>query len=172
MPATLRELVEAEKVVASPAEWAKKGKGKLDLKLALEIDGLIEEGLFLGATALEHLPDQEVVLQLEYHGVRIPGGAGPLARLEWNPLRPHNNKGRGPAELQWIDQVGTHVHGFYDNWNEAGGALLKHNLPVARPLSQPIQAFSAAVDFAGNLFRINNIGVIKTPEWVLELDLG
>jgi hypothetical protein len=139
--------------------------------LPLEIDDLIEEGFFLRATALEHLPDQEVMFQLEYHGVNIPGGTGPLMRLEWNSLRPHNNKGKGPVELRFLDQAPSHVHFFEDNWSESNGALLKDNLPIARPVSEPTQRFSDCVDFAGKLFRINNIRVIKVPEWVLTLDL-
>jgi len=170
MAETLRELVEAEKLIASPADWTKRGR-RLELKLALEIDGLVEEGLFLRGSALERLPDQEVMFQIEYHGIRVPGGTGPLTRIEWNPLRPHNNKAKGPKELRFLDQFGSHVHLFDDNWSEANGALLKDNLPIARPISEPIQGFKECVDFVGNLFRINNIEVIKVPEWVLALDL-
>lgn len=171
MAETLRELVEAEKLIAAPAEWAKRGR-RLELKLPLEIDGLIEEGLFLRASALEHLPDQEVMFQLEYHGLAIPGGTGPLSRVEWNSLRPHNNKGKGPSELRFMDQRPSHVHHFDDNWSDGTGALLRDNLPVARPISEPIQGFIELVDFVGNLFRINNISLVKVPEWVLRLDLG
>jgi hypothetical protein len=170
MAETLRDLVQAEKYIAAPADWTKRGR-RLELKLPLEIEGLVEEGFFLRACALEHLPDQEVMLQLEYHGIRIPGGTGPLVRLEWNSLRPHNNKGKGPPELRFIDQAPSHVHFFEDNWSDQDGALLKDNLPIARPLSEPIQGFTECIDFAGNLFRINNIGLIKVPEWVLTFDL-
>jgi hypothetical protein len=171
MAGTLRELVEAEKLIAAPTDWTKRGK-RLELKLPLEIDGLIEEGLFLRASALEPLPDQEVMLQLEYHGISIPGGTGPLARIEWNSLRPHNNKGKGPAELRFVDQRPSHVHHFHDNWSDETGALLRDNLPVARPIVEPIQEFTDLLDFAGNLFRIKNIRLVKVPEWVLALDLG
>lgn len=171
MADTLRDLVELDKLIAAPAEWHRDHRGRLELKLALEIANLIEEGLFFRATAIERLPDQEVVFQLEYHGVRIPGGSGPLTRFEWNPLRPHNNRGRGPPELRWIEQHGSHMHYFDDNWSAASGALMKHNLPVARPLSQSIQDFTGCVDLVGNLFKISNIHVVKTPEWVLTLPL-
>lgn len=170
MPDTLSDLVTSEKIIRSPAEWTKKGR-RLELKLALEIDSVIEEGLFLRSCVLEQLPDREVMFQLEYHGIRIPGGSGPLARLEWNSIRPHNNRGKGPPELRFVDQSPSHVHLFEDNWSDSDGALLRDNLPIARPVPQPIQGFTECVDFVGNLFRINNIAVIKTPEWVLKLDL-
>lgn len=170
MAGTLHELVHADKSIAAPAEWVKRGR-RLELKLPLEIDGLIVEGLFLRASALEHLPDQEVMFQLEYHGVSIPGGSGPLTRIEWNSLRPHSNKGKGPIELRFIDQQPSHVHYFEDNWSEGNGALLRDNLPIARPISETIQGFTELVDFVGNLFRINNIRLVKVPEWVLTLDL-
>ncbi len=170
MADTLRELVEAEKSIASPTEWAPSGRC-LELKLPLEIDGLIEEQFFFRATAIASLPDEQVVFQLEYHGVRIAGGTGPLCRLEWLPKGTHNNKGQGPAELRFIDQTGTHFHSFEDNWSEKNGALLRDNLPVARPLSQPIQGFRECLNHVGILFRINNIDVVKTPEWVLSFDL-
>lgn len=171
MAETLKELVEAEKLIATVSDWAKRGN-RLELKLPLEIDGLIEEGLFLRATALEHLPDQEVMFQIEYHGLSIPGGTGPLSRIEWNSIRPHNNKGKGPQELRFIEQRPSHVHLFEDNWSDGNGALLRDNLPIARPISEPIQEFTELLYFVGNLFRINNINLVKTPEWVLSLPLG
>ena len=170
MAETLRELVEAEKVIVSPTEWQRIGRC-LEIKLPLEIDGVVEEQFFFRATAIAALPDQQVTFQLEYHGVRIPGGTGPLCRLEWNPKGYHNNKGKGPPEWQFLDQWGTHFHSFEDNWCEKNGALLRDNLPVSVPISQHIQGFTGCLDLVGNLFRINNIGVVLMPEWVLELDL-
>lgn len=169
MAETLRELVEVDKLIAEPTDWASVNRC-LELKLPLSINGLIEEQFFFRATAIPHLPDQNVTFQLEYHGVRIPGGTGPLCRFEWNPRKAHNNKGRGPNELRFMDQNGSHHHSFDDNWSEKNGALLRDNLPVARPVSQPIQGFSQCLEVVGNLFRINNIGVVKTPEWMLNLD--
>ena len=125
-----------------------------------------------GRRDLSLRPDEEVLFQLEYHGVLIPGGTGPLIRLEWNPLRPHNNKGRGPEDLRFLDQIGSHVHHFEDNWHEGSGAMLRDNLPIARPVLKPIQGFNDCLGFVGNLFRINNIELVKTPEWVYSLDLG
>ncbi len=171
MADTLHELVTAEKLIAAPTDWTKKGR-RLELRLPLEIEGVVEEGLFLRGSALEHFPDQEVMFQLEYHGVRVPGGTGPLVRFEWNSLRPHNNKGKGPIELRFTEQRPSHVHYFEDNWNEYSGALLKDNLPIARPINEPIQGFAECLFFAGNLFGISNITVVKTPEWVYALDLG
>lgn len=166
MAETLRELVEAEKLIANPTDWSTQGRC-LDLKLPLMIDGLIEEQFFFRATAIANLPDEQVVFQLEYHGLRIPGGTGPLCRLEWRPKGVHSNKGQGPPELRFMDQAGTHFHSFEDNWCEKNGALLRDNLPVARPVPQPIQGFTECLQVVGNLFRINNIDVVKPPEWVL-----
>ena len=170
MPETLRQLVEAQKTIVSATEWGMVGRC-LELKVPLEIDGVGYEGFFFRATALAHLPDQQVTFQLEYHGVDIPGGTGPLCRLEWNPKGGHNNKGRGPVELQFIQKFGTHFHTFEDNWSDKNGALLRDNLPVARPVSQHIHGFTECLSVIGNLFRINNINVVKTPEWVLDLGL-
>jgi hypothetical protein len=167
---TLRELIQAPKLLAFAADWSRRGR-RLEFLSPIEVDDIIEEGFQFRATAHETRPDEEVVFQLEYHGLRIPGGTGPLARIEWNSLRPHNNKGRGPDELRFRDQVGSHIHQFEDNWNEATGAMLKDNLPIARPLLQPIQGFSECLGLVGNLFGINNIELVKTPEWVYSLDL-
>ena len=133
----------------------------------------MEEQFFFRATAIATLPDEQVVFQLEYHGMRVPGGTGPLCRLEWNPKhgKAHNNKGRGPDQYRFIDTFGTHFHPFELNWCEQNGALLKDNLPIAIPVSEHIQGFRECVAFVGNLFRINNIHVVKTPEWVLDLGL-
>lgn len=171
MARTLLELIVADKLIASPTEWTVTGR-RLGLRLPLEIDGFVEEGFFLRACATASLPDRDVLFQLEYHGVAIPGGTGPLARLEWNTLRPHNNKGKGPEELRFIDQIPTHFHSFEDNWSESEGAMKGDNLPIARPVFQTIQSFTDCVFFVGNLFRINNMQVVKTPDWVYEFDLG
>jgi hypothetical protein len=170
MAESLKELVEAEKKFAEVTEWSRSGQ-RLELKLPLEIDGIVEEQFFFRACALAHLPDEQVTYQLEYHGISIPGGTGPLCRLEWKPKGTHNNKGQGPAELRFIDQTGTHFHSFEDNWCEKNGALLRDNLPVARPITQDIQDFTESLLLAGNLFRIKNIGLVKTPEWMLDLGL-
>lgn len=170
MATTLRELVKAEKLIASPAGWDRTGRC-FGLKLPLEIAGEVVEQFFFRATALAHLPDQQVVFQLEYHGVDIPGGNGPLCRFEWKPKGFHDNKGRGPEELWFTKQWGDHFHSFDDNWSEKNGALMRDNLPIARPVPEPIQGFTECVQYVGNLFRIKNIDVVKTPEWMLELDL-
>jgi hypothetical protein len=171
MAETLHDLVAGDKLIAAPADWTKKGR-RLEIKLPLEIEGVVEEGLFFRGCALEHLPDQEVMFQLEYHGVRVPGGTGPLTRIEWNSLRPHNNKGKGPVELRFVEQRPSHVHRFEDNWSDSNGALLKDNLPIARPITEPIQGFTECLILVGKLFRISNIDVVKAPEWVYALDLG
>lgn len=170
MADTLHDLVNAEKLLASSVEWGPRGR-RLEILIPLEIDEVIEEGFFFRGTALATLPDREMVFQLEYHGVKIPGGTGPLARLEWNSIRPHNNKGKGPEEFRFIDQKPSHVHLFEDNWCEKNGALLKDNLPIARPVIESIQGFNDCLAFVGKLFRISNIGLVKVPEWVYELDL-
>ena len=171
MPPSLRSLVESDKAIRSPADWSLRAKGKLDLKLALSIDGLTIEGLWLKCCAIEHLPEQEVVFMLLYDGVGVPGvhGNACLSRVEWNPVRGHDNKGRGPRELRHVQQSGTHVHYFKDNWNDKDECLMRGNLPVARPVIESIQGFSACLDFVGKLFRINNIIEIKAPEWSAKL---
>lgn len=171
MPSTLHDLVNCEKLIANPTDWARRGR-RLEIVVPLEINEVIEEGLLFRATALERMPDREIVFQLEYHGVKIPGGTGPLMRFEWNTIRPHNNKGKGPSEFQFMDMSPSHVHLFSDNWCEQNGAMLRDNLPVARPISEPIQGFAECLVYVGNLFRISNIGLVKPPEWVYQLDLG
>lgn len=169
MPDTLHDLVTSQKLIATPSDWVKRGR-RLEIVLPLEIDEVIEEGFLFRATALERLPDREMMFQLEYHGIRIAGGAGPLTRFEWNS-RPHNNKGKGPEEFRFLDLKPSHVHFFEDNWCEKNGAMLKDNLPIARPVIESIQGFSECLSYVGKLFRISNINLVKVPEWVYELDL-
>ena len=164
---TLRDLVVAEKQIVENKEWSPAGRS-LEIKLPLFAGEFAPEGFFFRATAIAALPDEQVTFQLEYHGVEIPGGTGPLCRLEWRPKSTHNNKGKGPADLRFIEQVGTHFHSFEENWSDKNGALLRGNLPVARPIAQDIQDFRDCLALVGNLFGINNILVVKTPEWVLE----
>lgn len=170
MPETLHDLVNADKLIAVPGEWVTRGR-RLEVVLPLEIDEIILEGLLFRATALESMPDREVVFQLEYHGVAIPGGTGPLVRFEWNSIRPHNNKGIGPPEFRFMDVIPSHIHLFEDNWSQTNGALLRDNLPIARPISESIQSFTESLAYVGKLFRISNIDLVKVPEWVYKLNL-
>ena len=48
----------------------------MELKLALEIDAVVIEGLFLRCCAMETLPDQEVVFQLEYQAAPFLAARG------------------------------------------------------------------------------------------------
>lgn len=78
MAETLRELVKAHKLIAAPTGWGQAGRC-LELKLPLEIDRLIEEQFFFRATALAHLPHQQVVFQLDTTASASPAGPARFA---------------------------------------------------------------------------------------------
>ncbi|TCP35873.1 hypothetical protein EV292_102462 [Sphingomonas sp. BK235] len=87
-------------------------------------------------------------------------------------MRPHNNKGKGPEDLRYKEQMLSHMHSFEDNWDDIAGALTPDNLPIARPIIATLSQFIDFRDYVGLKFGIMNIDLVKTPEWEYVLDLG
>ena len=100
MSEELRNLFFAEKMLSGELQWVDGHRDASQMLVCpLEIDGVTVEGLRLRASVLKFLPDQELCIQMEFHGRRQK--FEPMCRFEWRPLSPHDNKGRGPAEFKF-----------------------------------------------------------------------
>ena len=108
-----------------------------------------------------------VAFQLEYHRPRQHGSA--LGRVEWRPIKPHDNNGLGPNEHRFRKIIGTHKHPFDLNWRDAAKQLRRGNLPIAIPIELEINDFYTLLDFVGKEFRINNIEKVPSPGWAPRL---
>jgi hypothetical protein len=163
----LPDIFAAEKTMVAVGSWVERDPHRrgdlLTYVSALEIDGVSIPGLRVRATCFRSLPDEAVSIQLEYHRPRQHGGA--LSRIEWNPLKPHNNKGRGPPEFRFVEITQSHIHPFDLNWNETAKQLRRGNLPIAIPIELELKDFSSLLAFAGKSFRINKIEDMPVPEW-------
>src|SRR5262249_55601498 len=162
MPNKIAGLVLAEKSLLDVPVWTVRGADALEFSAPLEVDGVTVEALTLRGRARKPLPDREVVFQLEYHHARIIGG--PVARIEWRPLNAHSNKGLGPEHLKHVIQSGSHHHCFDLNWGWSREAVLRGELPIARPIDEP-NNFRALLAVIGKEFRINNIQLVTPPPW-------
>lgn len=163
MPINFTEVFEAQKALAIAPSWSPRNSEGLEIVCPLSIDGVIIQGLQFRATARVRLPDEMLTFQVEYHPDTEAGG--PLARIEWRPMSPHNNKGVGPVEWQHKLITGCHHHPFAMNMEFAESEVKKGKLPVAIPLTESPANFPALLGFVGKEFRINNIGLVTEPPW-------
>jgi hypothetical protein len=168
MALDLPSIVAAEKTLSVVPKWLlRRHQDWLEVSAPLDISGVTVEGLYLRAQARQNLPEEAVTFQLEYRPppkVRLRGG--PLWRIEWRPLSGHSNKGRGPPELRFKLQTGSHHHPFDLNWAEEPKAVRRGNLPIAVPFPADFEdTYDGLVAFVGQQFKIGNIGVVTTPPW-------
>jgi hypothetical protein len=160
----LRDLFFAEKRLSGELQWVDGHReGTFVLVCPLEIEGVTMEGLRLRASALKFLPDEELCIQMEFHGRRQK--FEPMCRFEWRPLSPHDNKGRGPAEFRFRKIRGSHTHPFEMNLAESMRSTRSRNLRIAIPVVPDPATFEDALEFAGKEFRINNMRSIPRPLW-------
>lgn len=166
MVVNLEELFNAEKTFSIRPDWKKSANdGWLRLVVPLDIDGVTVEGLRLGMYCRQSMPDQSVTLQVEYFPPKRSAKGGPLCRIEWRPMRPHNNKGMGPQEFQFLPISGCHHHSFDLNWRHAQRQVQKGGLPIAVPIGVNLTTFDEVLAFAGNEFRIKDLASVSPPPW-------
>lgn len=130
----------------------------------LDIDGVTVEGLQFRATALLVRRDESITFQLEYFPRRRQPKGGPMERIEWRPLRGHNNKLIGPLEHRNKLQRGSHHHEFRLNWEHSKTAVRKGDLPLSVPI-QPEPSYDEILVFVGKAFRISPIDWVPPPPW-------
>ncbi len=164
MQVDLSILYAASKTVSASAKWKFRDSEWMVLVVPLDIDGVTVEGLSFRATAMRKRPDEAVTFQLEYAPPLGRAKGGPFARVDWKPLRPHNNKKIGPAEFHDIPQTGSHHHDFWLNWRHSEQAVRKGSVDISIPIV-PEMSFEEIVAFVGKEFRILNINSLPKPEW-------
>lgn len=129
---------------------------------SLDVDGVIFQGFRLLVKACRALPEQGVTFQIEH---QFSDKYEPIRRIEWNPLRFHNNKGLGDPAWQFKKFRMSHEHSFEDNWDNRRNRMLPVNLPVAYPLPEPIRSWEELVAFVGQRYRIDGMEGVRKPKW-------
>lgn len=166
----LAEIFYAEKVLPVEPDWKKRvGTKWLRLVCPIDIGGVTIEGLRFTVSAHSEKPDEAVAFQIEYLPPRGNVKGGPLCRLEWRPITPHNNKGLGPAEYRHRVIKTCHLHPFDLNWAEAAKHVRRGDLPIAIPLAVSPSTYEEALAFAGKEFRIKDIEGVAPPPWEARL---
>lgn len=162
MQVDLSVLCAAQKTVPASAKWRFREGEWMALATPLDINGVTVEGLNFQATAMRLRPDENVTFQLLYAPPN--GKPKPFVRLDWKPLRPHNNKMVGPVKYQNILQPGTHIHDFALNWAHSEDDVRNGRLPISIPLSPDIP-YDEIVAFVGKEFNILNLISLPNPVW-------
>lgn len=135
----------------------------------LELDGVTETGLVLHGGCFAERPDCHVIFEVRLSRVTSGNRRLPLARIEWKSLEGGHSNPRRRGKLFSGVRVGpTHFHDFELNWDSIGRRMERGNLRFARdvvPIPPDYEAFRAE---AGISLKINNIDVVKRPEWVYD----
>ena len=160
----LPALFESPKTFPIRPECKPRDQNWLRCVQSLDIDGVTIEGLQFRATALLTRADASVTFQLEYYPPRRQPKGGPLARIEWRPVTAHNNKGKGPRNLQHVIQRGTHHHLFEENWRDDPDGVRKGELPISIPID-PEPSWHEVLAIVGKEFRISPIDWVPNPPW-------
>lgn len=111
------------------------------------------------------MPDRALTAQIEYHPEHGPRKGGPICRIEWRPVKTHNNKGVGPEELRFLPQIGSHHHPFELNWTHSETRVRRGELPIAVPINDDPATYRQALAFVGNEFRIKGVENLSAPPW-------
>lgn len=162
MSVDLRLFVDASKTIPISRGWAEIDRNYLSFVSPLDIDEVTVAGLQVRMGAFKLAENEDVRAQLEYHPLK--GRPEPLCRLEWRPLSPHSNKGRGPLELRFKQFRQTHIHPFDLNWDASQNRLLSPNLPIAIPI-QDVDSYDKFLDLCARHLKIRNMSIVPAPPW-------
>lgn len=169
MPDRLPPLIAATKTLASTPKWAELDD-QFNFTVALDIDGITQMGLRLRGKCSRDYADQNLTLQIEYQFKGITKLV-PVTRIDWRPMRPHQNRNIGPLEWRLVRFHVSHIHLFQENydWMVGNGLPLadniKQNLPIAVPLDADPDGVAALVALMGQVFNIDGVGAIPAPPW-------
>ena len=167
----LPDIWNSEKTISYFPDWSKPEEetGHLWFDAPLDIGGVTEVGLYLHAGAIADAPDCNVSFEL---GIRSPKSKRrvPIARVDWRalsggPATPN----RGSSKWKGQRVPDTHFHHFDLNYLPSEQRMRNGNLKFARPISEQLQSFESLRAYVGKEFRINNINIVKPPEWVYDL---
>jgi hypothetical protein len=161
----LPEIFNAEKSLPLRPVWLEEANDRLSLVSPLDIDGVTIEGLRFRITAMIPRLEECVTVQVEYIPPMRDLRGGALARIEWKPLKGHNNKNAGPLAHRNKFITASHHHRFDLNWNEQAAALRRGNLPIAVPVEPDPATFETLVDLVRQEFRISNLDWLQPPPW-------
>lgn len=169
MPDRLPSLISAAKTLASTPKWAEVDD-HFNFIVPLDIDGITQIGLRLRGKCCRDYADQNLTFQIEYQfkGFVKPV---PVTRIDWRPIKPHQNRNIGPIEWRLANFHMSHIHPFRDNydWMVGNGQPLAdnitQNLPIAVPFGTDPDGVAALLAVMGEAFNIDGVGAIPVPPW-------
>ena len=159
-------LLERPKWLAGKGAWVTpngNGRRGLRLKLSLTDGGAILQGVSVVVDCHCEGPDlpMSVVLLAEI-------GAKPraAARIDLNGS-PHTNRHALSGELMFVDAGPNHFHDTRLHLQFSMEQLCKDgvDLPVARPIGDMPEVFSAVMEKCGQMLHIENLREIEEPLW-------
>ncbi|MBF0373443.1 MAG: hypothetical protein HQL39_08490 [Alphaproteobacteria bacterium] len=170
MPDRLPPLIAAAKTLASTPKWAELDD-QFNFTVPLDIGGVTQLGLRLRGKCSRDYVDQNLTFQIEYQFRGITKLV-PVTRIDWRPIKPHQNPNFGPMELRLLRFHASHHHLFQENydWMVGNGQPLADNIrakniPIAVPLDVDPLDLAGVLALMGRSFNIDGVGAIPAPPW-------
>ena len=95
-----------------------------------------------------------------------------MGRIDWRPIKPHQNPNFGPPALRLLRFHASHRHLFKENydWMVGNGQpladnLKAKNLPFSAPLEIDPSDAAGVIELMGRLFNIDGVRAIPAPPW-------
>jgi hypothetical protein len=130
---------------------------------AIEVRGIISEGLSFRATAIKELPDERVAIVLLIDVDRKPR---PFARIDWRG-NIHANNHRMCDRHQFLNAGRTHFHDpnlhLHLSISDIFGPHV--DLPIATPITPEPTNFLELIEISGQLLHIENLSNMPVPPW-------
>ncbi len=165
----LPPLIAATKTLASPPKWVEVDD-QFNFTVPLDIDGITQMGLRLRGKCSRNHAEQNITFQIE-HLFKGFSKLAPVIRIDWRPIKLHQNRNIGPIQWRLTKFHGSHIHPFQENfdWMVGNGQSLadniRQNLPIAVPLEADPSNVTALVAFMGEAFNIGEVSAIPAPPW-------
>lgn len=163
----MRHIVTAPKRLVVKPVWRQqphKSTSLLKLVAALEIDGIVQQGLYLHGRTLQRSQEQDLTFIIQFEFAHVDHN---LVRIDWRPKRPHTDAiGLINTRLSF---AGSNWHSFEDNVAYGLSALRaggpQGNLPRAVPLEREPASSKELLRSLKQLMNIENAEEIPDPPW-------
>lgn len=158
----LCQWLRAPKRLVGTLDWVRTNSTER-IAAAIELDGVVTQGLSFRMTCVPDFPDEHVAIVLLTETIAKPR---PFARIDWRG-GPHGNTNRLCGDVRHVDAGRTHFHdpGLHRHIEIADLLGPDMDLPAAKALYQEPLSFNDLLVAASDLLHIENLNDIPIPPW-------
>lgn len=158
------DTLEKTKSLSSICDW-QKSQQKSEIGSAIEIAGIIEEGIAFRANCKPNLPEECVTILLLAETKKRQRA---FARIDWRGQR-HINTNKKLCASYWGDDAGrSHFHDprLHAHIDDEVLFDTQHiDLPIAQKLDYEPKDFNQLLEYSAKILKIENLTDLPYPPW-------